>query len=163
MMRMFATQRIGENAQTVSDEYKNWSEDYLLLPNWSEVRPNELPENEVELIKGDGKLEVQKLSDVAFSVNATLNSQSDINFNKLFFPGWFVYVDGERYQTEPSRPVGSIKIVDVPRGEHAIKLAWREPGLRLIFDIVSLVSLLIIIVIYFKGDEIKRLKKFLAG
>ncbi|MBN1168613.1 hypothetical protein JXA63_01865 [Candidatus Woesebacteria bacterium] len=162
MSRMFATERIGKNASEVSDEHKNWSEDYLLLPNWSEEKPNELPIDVAEILKGDGSLNTKKVSDTKYEVNTLLNAPSDINFNKLYFPGWYVYVDGEKYKTEPSKPIGSIKITDVPRGQHSIKLVWKETRLRLAFDILSISSLLIAFLLFYKGDEDKKIKSFFA-
>lgn len=160
MTRMFATKRIKQDTTVIPDEHKNWSEDYLLLPNWSEEKPTDVSEDFAEIIKGKGKLNIEKISDVNYVIDAVLESPSDINFNKLYFPGWFVYVDDEKYETETNKPIGSVKIVDVPRGQHNIELIWKETNMRLVFDLLSCLSLALVLFIYFKGNEFKKIREF---
>ena len=162
MKRMFATERIGQNADEVSEEHKNWSEDYLLLPNWSEKAPDELPNQIAEFISGDGDLEIEKISEVEYRIKAKLNSPSDINLNMLYFPGWFVYVNDKNFNTKPNRPIGSIKIVDVPRGEHDIRLVWKETRLRLVFDLLSVLSFVAVLFLFLKGNKAEKSKTLAA-
>ncbi len=160
MSRMFASKRVGQDALEVSEEHRLWSEDYLLLPNWSDEKPTDLPEQHVELISGSGKLtEPEQISETHYKVEISAETSIDIGLNKLYFPGWTAYVDGEKYQTQPSKPIGSVKIVDVSRGDHVVEFKWKETNLRLISDLVSVFSLVMVILLFLRGNEIEKLKK----
>jgi hypothetical protein len=66
-----------------------------------------------------------------------------LRFYTYYFPGWRVYVDGERLPESalrPETPYGLLA-VDIPLGRHRVLLRWGDTPLRLTGKIVSLVSL----------------------
>jgi hypothetical protein len=66
-----------------------------------------------------------------------------LRFYTYYFPGWRVYVDGERLPDEELRPetVYGLLTVDIPPGEHHVLLRWGDTPLRLTGKVVSLVCL----------------------
>jgi 4-amino-4-deoxy-L-arabinose transferase-like glycosyltransferase len=66
-----------------------------------------------------------------------------LQFYTYYFPGWRVYVDGERLPDEAMRPEGAYGLltVDVPPGEHRVLLRWGDTPLRLAGKILTLACL----------------------
>jgi len=135
-------------------EDKTYSEDYLLLPNWVDERPTSLPISRIEAA-GDVQIEnIEEINPVHWKANVVVPETSKITFHAYYFPGWFAEVDGEKTAIEPGKPHGQIEIV-VSEGEHIVEFYWAETPLRKTADLISLVSLLLLIGFFAKG----RIKK----
>jgi hypothetical protein len=73
----------------------------------------------------------------------TLNLPRDTRF-RLFlfdFPGWQVYIDGERAQTELGKPEGFI-VIPVSAGQHIIDVQFGSTPARTAAALISLASLI---------------------
>ena len=70
-------------------------------------------------------------------------------FDIHYFPGWRAYIDGEEVTIEPTQGQGRISFV-IPAGEHVIRLQFEELPLRMVADVISAISLLVLlgIVVY---------------
>jgi hypothetical protein len=68
---------------------------------------------------------------------------TEVMFYTYYFPGWRVYVDGERLPASALRPQGvhGLLVVDVPPGEHHLLLRWGDTPVRLAGKLLSLASL----------------------
>jgi len=64
----------------------------------------------------------------------------------FYFPGWRVWVDGERVEIAPTDPQGLISF-DVPAGRHTVTVRFGETTLRLVADLLSAVALLALVVL----------------
>jgi hypothetical protein len=66
-----------------------------------------------------------------------------LRFYTYYFPGWRVYVDGERLPDAALRPetVYGLLTVDIPPGEHHVLLRWGDTPLRLTGKALTLGSL----------------------
>ena len=62
----------------------------------------------------------------------------------FYFPGWRVHVDGEAVAIAPTDPDGLVSF-DVPAGRHTIHVGFGETPLRLLADVVSLLSLALLV------------------
>lgn len=62
----------------------------------------------------------------------------------FYFPGWRVTVDGERVDVQPSDPEGLITF-QVPAGQHVVRVRFGETPLRLSADLVSGISLVVVL------------------
>jgi len=158
MKRMFAN-RIIEGRSEESAEYKNYSEDFLLLPVWTEERPSSLPSAKIE--SDTAKVEnIIEISPYEFRANIISDQISQIAINNYYFPGWSVYVDGQRINTFPLKPYGNIGFI-VNEGEHNLSVLWEETPLRKIANGVSILGLTVALVMIFiipekkKKDEVK--------
>ena len=68
-----------------------------------------------------------------------------LRFYTYYFPGWRVYVDGERIpesELRPEPPYGLLT-VDIPPGEHHVLLRWGDTPLRLAGKVLTLASLML--------------------
>jgi len=129
---------------------KNYSEDYLLLPKWVEIRPQEYPKSKIESIDAEvsGVIEVNP---VRWQAKVSAKTDSKITFNSYYFPGWYARVDGVDTKIATGKPFGQIEI-EVSGGEHIVQFYWKETPLRKVADLMSLISVGLITVILIKKD-----------
>jgi hypothetical protein len=68
-----------------------------------------------------------------------------LRFFTYYFPGWRVYVDGERLPDGALRPETEYGLltVDVPPGEHHVLLRWGDTPVRLAGKVLTLVCLVV--------------------
>jgi hypothetical protein len=66
-----------------------------------------------------------------------------LRFYTYYFPGWRVYVDGQRLPDSALRPetVYGLLTVDIPPGEHHVLLRWGDTPVRLTGKILTLACL----------------------
>ena len=74
-----------------------------------------------------------------------------VSANKYAFPGWQVEIDGKRVETVPGKPFGQIAF-SVPPGEHTLHYYYNEPVYKLVLDIISFGTLLILVVVLAKSS-----------
>jgi len=139
LSRMFATASEEGERETASQDYLNWSEDYLLLPE--EVKKADrlfIPK-----ITGDENvtvLEITKTNPVDYLAQVEASYPAKISFYSLYFPGWFAKVDGKNVQITQGQPFGQMEIT-VPTGRHKVEFYWKETPLRKMADFVSVISI----------------------
>lgn len=119
-------------------------------PIWSVRFMLKQPKDYIEVI--GGKADIRKILRKSTEHIYKINVKSDkarLLENTLYFPGWFVYIDGVRvslYELNWQDPAyrGLITFY-IPQGEHIVKIAFRETKLRLFADIISVGSALFLI------------------
>ena len=94
------------------------------------------PGAEVEMIRAGGA------SDELWVRSA---AGTALRFYTYYFPGWRVYVDGERLPDAELRPETAYGLltVDVPPGEHRVLLRWGDTPLRTVGKTVTVACLLL--------------------
>ena len=138
-------------------ESKNYSEDYLLLPNWTDERPGGFPQDKIE--SNEAKvLNIKQMSLVFWQADILAEKQAIVTFNSYYFPGWVAKVDGEEKDIKPGKPYGQIEL-DVPEGNHKVEFYWQETPLRKFSDYISLVSLLVLGFLFVKKKQSDNAKK----
>ena len=142
MRRMFANKVISGKSEE-SPEYKDYSEDFLLLPVRVKERPGALPAAKIE---SDTALisYLKEVSPYEYVAGIEAEEVSEIVINNYYYPGWRVYLDGKRSDTYPLEPFGNIGL-RVPQGDFEIRLIWEETASRRFANYVSLFSLVMII------------------
>jgi len=63
-----------------------------------------------------------------------------IQFYTYYFPGWRGYVDGQEVPIRPEEPYGLITL-DVPAGEHQVKIRFGDTPIRMVGKVISMLSL----------------------
>ena len=126
-----------------------------LMPLWVKDFPTMRPLNKVQLLTGKGTISAVSSSSKLLRFNANISSSSVIQINTIYYPGWTASVDGRNVITRYSNSRGVMDIL-VPSGNHAVKLSFSETPQRLVSDIVSLVTLLIITGWYIKPKLWKK-------
>jgi len=150
--RFFANQSISGQTDTISEEYKNHSEDYLPLPMWVEERPNSYPEAKFQSNTFTIQ-SIKEINTVNYETQVVGDSSGTVEYNAYYFPGWRVLVDGTMTEPEVSKPRGNMAI-NLSRGTHTIQVFWTETNLRKFVDIISIFSLALILYLVFKEKKL---------
>jgi hypothetical protein len=98
---------------------------------------------EAKISTGSGQLAVVRSKSNLLQAAGNFEEDSRIDLNILYFPGWEVEVDGQKWPFKYAGEGGIIR-VDVPEGYHMIEARYKETGLAKIADGVSLGSLVIL-------------------
>lgn len=134
--------------KVASSAYLETSEEYLRLPKNTEKRPDRLHKRAYTDLPAE--LMIDEKNALNASVATISNIEFDLNYNKYYYPGWSAKIDGEKAEIVPGKPYGQISIL-VPAGEHVVEVEYSEPLIRLMLDLVSLVSIGTCIVIITKN------------
>lgn len=126
-----ASYATNEDTTTVHGEY---------MPQWVKIKLTERPRQKVELVKGAGVVQSQFSSSREVIANVNLEGSSLLQVNVIYFPGWQVWVDGQKAVFNYDNEKGVMQI-PLTRGEHQILVNFSETPLRLFSDIISLISL----------------------
>lgn len=123
-----------------SKEYFQIQEEYLRLTKWTQRRPDQ----NYPLVAADkGIIEkIIRLNDLDTSFNIETSDKAKVDYNKYFFPGWEVKVDGKKTEIYPGVPFGQINF-DVPAGNHKIDIEFRETNFKIALDAISLLAFLV--------------------
>ncbi len=127
-----------------SNDYKNLKEEYLRLPLSNQFRPQKIeskifPETN-EIIK------ITSLNNLDSKIVINASKSLTLSYNKYNFPGWEIIVDGKKAEIYNGVPYGQIEF-KIDSGYHQILIRFRETLRNKIFDLISLVT--IIMAIYF--------------
>ncbi|HUQ85048.1 MAG TPA: hypothetical protein VM077_01880 [Candidatus Limnocylindrales bacterium] len=126
----------GEGFYATNDASTTVKNEYM--PVWVKEIPTTRPTQKIEIINGQGKIEniIQDSSSLSF--NSDLESKSTIRINTIYWPGWKVYINNK--QTDISyNQRGVIEFIS-PKGISSIDLRFSETSLRLIGDVISIIS-----------------------
>ena len=80
------------------------------------------------------------------------SQEATIQFYTYYFPGWRGYVDGQEVPVRPEEPYGLITL-DVPAGEHRVKIRFGDTPIRVVGKVISLLSLGLSLFLLF-GDNL---------
>lgn len=110
-----------------------------LMPIWVSEKPTERYQAKIEFLNGYGPvtIEYQRSNYLKATVDAGINSQ--ILVNAIYYPGWEYKING--VITEPVLYEGKgISLFSIPAGKSTIEGKLTETPLRLISDLITLVS-----------------------
>lgn len=121
-------------------EYLQIQEEYLRLPKWTQKRPD----RNYPLVSADnGTIEkITKLNDLDTTFSMDVLNKSKVDYNKYFFPGWEVKVDGRKVNIYPGTPFGQINF-EVPAGSHKVDVQFKEITFKIALDAISLLAFLV--------------------
>lgn len=126
-------------------------------PIWSVRFMEKRPKSKVQIIAGMGEIiEIKRnFTKREYVIEAKNNVR--ILENTLYFPGWRVFVDGrqEGIEFQDQNHRGLITF-NVGKGSHKIDIVYEETKIRLLADIVSLVSLLAVGLLVFKKLKTRK-------
>ena len=144
-------------APFAKEEYLTHREEYLRLPKESLTRP-EKNYPVVEVLSGTLS-ETVSINDLHIKAKVVMNHDSQLIFNKYFFPGWQAKVDGKKTKVETAEPFGQIKVA-IPQGVHEVEFYFQETSFRMFFNILSLVSLILAVSFLFKKTNLLKILNF---
>lgn len=102
------------------------------------------PKSKVEILSGQATTNVviQKAQDLYVDINAS--SQSELQVNILYFPGWIGIIDGKRV-TPTIDTVGRM-VFPLPKGQYQLHITFQHTPIRSIATYISLISLFCLII-----------------
>jgi len=116
---------------------------------WSEGSMKEYPKNKVDFAAGEGSVYNYKRTSNTREYTVVAKTDSTIVDHTHFFPGWRVYVDGQKtpieFQDQNYRGEITFPVV---RGSHAVIEIFEESKLRLFSDLVTLIGLIVTLLLF---------------
>lgn len=132
-----------QDSTTVKNEY---------MPKWVKEVPSVMPKEKLTVLKGQNT--VQNLltngNKTTFSLN--VESQSELQLNTVYFPGWIVRVDGKQVPVSYENTNGNIGF-SVSPGAHSVNISFGETPVRIFSDVLSLLSLIVFSVLVIKNGR----------
>lgn len=126
-----------------SDEYLKTSEEYLRLPKENEARPEKVyPRAYTD--NPDVRFKIEELSPLDAKINTEGDNDFILNYNKYNYPGFIAKIDGKKVDIKSGKPYGQISF-NVPAGKHEVVVEYNESQFRLVFNIISVVTILFVI------------------
>lgn len=125
-----------------------------LMPLWVKTQPTQRFEQKIE-----GKnIVVSNLIYNSKSINFNLDSKlpQKIQINAIYYPGWTARLNGLSTQIKYNNNHGVMQIT-VPDGKSNVRLVFKETNTRLIADMISTLSLILLLIVFIFGSKISRL------
>ncbi len=125
-----------------------------LMPLWVKELPFERSKEKIEIIKGSGSIENISFNSkkVAFAVK--LNEEGVVRMNTIYYPGWKVTINGIEAEVDYNNSKGVMDL-ELPAGNHTVIASFNETQIRMISNIISVVSLVTLLIL-----GVKKLWKF---
>lgn len=126
-----------------------------LTPIWTVQKPTDRYQDKVEIDAGQGQINnvIYFSNRIKFLVSST--GTSVVKVNTLYFPGWEFYIDNKKVPLDYQRPDGLIRFV-VSEGMHTVEGRFVNTPIRVIANIISIISFLTICILLF-SQIIKKL------
>lgn len=121
---------------------------YLNYPDSHKLDNYFLPENAknfdeiilppVSVVSGKGEVELISKASNHIEVSTNLDKQSLVQLHTMHFPGWQLFVDGQKSQIKRDVPnLNGIIVASVPQGRHLLDLRFTETLLRRFANLLS--------------------------
>ncbi len=120
---------------TSSDEY---------MPIWVKDKPQQRVYTEFVLPNGKGSITQPVSTSKLFSATVSVPTNLPLRINTIYYPGWQIKVDNNIAKISYANPQGLMTIM-VPKGTHTVQGIFKETTLRLITDIISLITFIVVI------------------
>lgn len=114
------------------------------MPRWVKTIPTAWQQEKVVTRYGSVEKITVTPNRVVFWTNAP--QKAIYTIHKVYFPGWSITVDGRMTEVSYNNPEGVMHIV-VPGGEHKVIAVFKETQIRLISDIISMISIVLIFLV----------------
>lgn len=138
-----------DDSKLISSEMSQTLPDYIPLQMAEEpilaTYNQKYPEANVWTIKNSEETKIDakslkiKNSTQLWQINLTETTL--VNFKIANFTGWKAYLDGKEITIKENKTLGNIQL-ELPEGQHLIRLVFAESKLRLLSNYLSLVALL---------------------
>lgn len=123
---------------------------------WTGGDPFEIPGNKISIISGNGKINNLTIKSNLHLFNITAESNVRILDNTFYFPGWRAEIDGEKTPIE-FQDINHRGLItfSVPKGSHKVEVKFIESPVRLVADMISLATVVLLILLIFLRKKIR--------
>lgn len=131
--------------------YKGTTDTGESSPIWSVRFMEKQAEFPVEAITGQPSILLNNMNTIRHVFTVQSSSQSRVVDNTLYFPGWNVFIDGQRTSIEFQDPSfrGLITFI-VPPGRHSIVVAFSDTKVRTFANMISLIGVSYLVLLLVK-------------
>lgn len=138
-----------------SSEYRQTQEEYLRLPKETLIRPNDI----YPTVYADQKFssEIKRITELNSQVTIKSTGGVSLNYNKYNFPGWQVRIDQSRVAATTGQPFGQLQ-VQIPPGDHQVSFSFGETNQKLILDLISLITLMVVVWLVVWSPKFRKIK-----
>jgi hypothetical protein len=137
-----------------SETYNNQQEEYLRLPKDTSKRPTQ----SLPLVQIGENLETVKFTQINplnTHIQIDTPQQAVVSYNRYYFPGWKVLVNGQEQLVSPGRPYGQIQVL-VPAGKSNLEIFFTETSFKIMLDLVSLGVFLLSLVLIWMPKKLTK-------
>lgn len=143
-----------------TDIYNSTTDTGESAPVWSVRFMEKRPKSHVEIIGGDAVVKELIRTSTRHSYEIIAFNNAQLRENTVYFPGWKVFVDQKptvvEFQSQKNRGVMTFF---VPEGRHLVDVLFAETRLRLISDLISAASF--IILLFYNIWSVRLWRRFL--
>lgn len=136
----------GDDFYITNDATTTSSSEYT--PLWVKKRPYQRPENKIDVLKSNLTITnlISNSHEIRFSSSGKNNST--IRVNTIYYPGWIATVDKKVVPVNYLNDHGVMDIF-IPSGNHNVQVTFSETPVRLLTDIISVLTILFIFLYMF--------------
>ena len=121
----------------------NWTIEHLPSGiSLDEIANSNIQTKKVELKNGSGKLRIVDWKPTERIISIKGGQPSTIKVATFNFPGWTADIDGRITQIKTEKNTSAI-IIDIPAGEHLLKLVFKDTPIRMYGKIISFSTLML--------------------
>ncbi len=148
---------LGESPR-FSQEYYNFTEDFIPPTIWQTKRPVGIPEK-VKYATGAAEISYDdyQINGLKYDINYSTDEDNKLLIGKVYFPGWTATQNGQPLNVEPYSEYGIVS-VDIPRGKGSVHLSFEDTPVRMIANLISAFAAVLILVLLV-GPLIKSSRK----
>lgn len=141
----------GDQFYLTNDATTTSSNEYT--PLWVKTLPNQREVEKVVLISGKGKISLDTNTSKTIRFTADVLNDSIVEINTIYYPGWNITVNGEPSTISYANDKGTMRI-DLKKGKNRVVASFGETPLRLLGDIVSIGSFIVLFFYCFASQKL---------
>ena len=110
----------------------------------------------LEFAKGSGTITQIISSNARYKFDVKSNNTGELLFNNAYFPGWSIFVDGEKIEIQEKN---GLIVFPISSGRHVVEAILMSTGYQKISEFISITSLMVLLIIVsigiIKKDKLK--------
>lgn len=127
--------------------YKGTTDTGESAPVWSVRFMEKEPKSHLEIISGNGVVQEKERKVTHHMYEVVLDERSQMRENTLYFPGWDVYIDGQKVPIEFQNPAHrGLLTFFVDKGIHNIDIIFTDTKVRLLANSISMISFILVVI-----------------
>ncbi len=138
-----------EATTTVMDEY---------MPTWVIQKPSSHFTDKVEIVRGEGSVSNIYYNNRTVGFDYSSASPAVVRINTIYYPGWTAYSNGTQKAIFYDNKYGLIDL-KLEQGNQKVVLRFGETPIRILSDLVSLVSFFGLFIMVYKKQVSKLINK----
>jgi hypothetical protein len=123
------------------------------MPKWIKDNNMEYKASRIENLEGEERVNIRKVTPKEIIFDTYLTNKRIFRANKAYFPGWVVYVNGEKSEIYYEK-TGLIEF-SLEKGQNNVKVTFEETNIRILSDVLSIIG----VIALFSIVILQRLKK----